>query len=52
MEKEKMTAQEQEKLDRETEEIAEVAKKLPSEARATLRGFVMGMQLVTSEKAG
>ena len=53
MEKKKeLTAQEKEIAERETEEIAEAAKKLPRMARATLLGLVMGMQLATSEKAG
>ena len=52
MEKEKMTKQEEEIAKRETEEIAEVAKTLTKTQRATMLGFVMGMQLATAEKAG
>ena len=52
MEKEKMTQQEKEIAQRETEEIAEAAKTLPRAQRATLLGFIMGMQLATAEKAG
>lgn len=52
MDKEKMTKEERELAERETQEIAEAAKTLPGSARATLLGFIMGMQLATAEKAG
>ena len=52
MKKEELTAKEQEIAKRETEEIAEAAKTLPAPARATLLGYIMGMQLATAEKAG
>jgi hypothetical protein len=51
MDKKELTTQEQERAKRETEEIAEAAKKLPAPARASLLGFIMGMQLATAEKA-
>lgn len=52
MKKEELTEKEKEIAERETQEIAEAVKTLPSAARATLFGFAMGLQLAATEKAG
>jgi hypothetical protein len=52
MEQTKREKMDMETAKRETEEIAEAVKMLPSKQKAMLQGFIMGMQAADVEKAG